>query len=172
MKLATIILSFIFIASKETSILTGQVVLDNEPLANCKVEIIENGTSQLTDTEGKFRLAIENLNKATLTISYVDRLASKTTIREIKLEKNEINLGSIPLFFNTTISIENYEKLPDSEKKKYEEVRHWVQLIGYVSANKVDITAVWTTIRVNKKVKYLIDTLDNTVIINYKDWRK
>src|SRR6218665_861806 len=172
MRLATIILSFIIIVSKEPTILTGQVVMVNEPVAYCKVEIMENGASQLTDTDGKFRLLIDNLDEVTLTVTYVERLTSKTIIRAIKLDTNEVDLGFVPLFLNKTISVADFKKLPASEKKKYEEIRHWVELIGYINGNRVDTTAVRANLWDKRKIKYQIDSLDNTVIVNYKDWAK
>jgi hypothetical protein len=172
MRLAT----FIFIVSlfnpREQTVLTGIISIDGETTSGCKIEILETGTTESTDSDGNFRLVVNDMEHVSLLISYADGLTCKVLIRDIKTAPGEVDLGTIPLFFNKTISVSDYEKLDKYEREKYDAIRHWTQLIGYINKNSVDTTALRTALAINGKIKYRFDPVDNKVIVNYEDWIK
>jgi hypothetical protein len=172
MRLAIFLLALTLTISKDPTILTGVVSIDNDPINGCKVEVLENGVSQTTDSEGRFRVTVNDLDKMTLKLSYLDRLTCKVEIKDIKMERMEVDLGTVPLFFNETISVADYEKLNAEKRKTYDEIRHWTQLIGYINKNLVDTSAVRINLWDKRKIKYRIDCVDNKIIIDYKDWNK
>lgn len=171
MRSANLILTTILLYVTNSTILTGIVSIENEPFGGCEVRVLQNGLSQLTDSEGKFRLVTDDLQELTLQISYFD-MTSTLVIEDIPLDSKEINIGTIPLVFNEIVSSSEYEKFNAEKRKKYQEVRHWAQLLGYVSKTKTDTTALRTTLWTDRKIKYRLDTVNNKVIINYKDWSK
>jgi hypothetical protein len=78
--------------------LTGVISIDKEIILGCKVEVIETGASQLTDSDGRFRLTVDDLDHVSLVVSYVDRLACKVVIDDIITDTRAVDLGIIPLF--------------------------------------------------------------------------
>ena len=172
MRLATFIIIVSLFNQKGQTVLTGVVSIDGQTPSGCKIEVLETGTSQLTDSDGKFRVIVSHKDQVSLLVSYVDRLTCKVLIRGIKTTTDEVDLGTIPLFLNETISVSEFEKLDKKKKEKYDEIRHWTQLIGYINKNLVDTTAVRTTLGINRKIKYGFDSLDNKVIVNHGDWSR
>lgn len=142
MRLAT----FIFIVSlfrpNVQTVLKGVISIDGETTSGCKVEVLETGDSQMTDWEGRFKVVVNDNDKVSLLVSYVDGLTCKVLIRDIKMNTDEVNLEIIPLFLNQAFSISDYEKLEKKEKEKYDQVRHWTKLIGYINEHCVDTIAV------------------------------
>lgn len=172
MRLATFLIILSSFTPRGQTVLTGVVAIDGETPSGCRIEVIETGVSQLTDSDGKFRVLVSDRDRVSLLISYIDRLTCKVLISDIKTVADEVNLGTIPLFLNETISVSEYEKLDNERKENYDEIRHWTQLKGYINKNRADTTAVRTTLETNKKIKYRFDSLDNKVIVKYEDWSR
>ncbi|MGC3945529.1 MAG: hypothetical protein QM762_13600 [Chryseolinea sp.] len=172
MRLATFIFVLSLFSPSEQTVLTGIVSIDGEPMSGCNIKVLETGASQSTDSDGKFRLVVNDMEQVSLLISYADGLTCKVLIRGIKTTSDEVNLGTIPLFFNERISVSEYEKLDKNERKRYDAIRHWTQLIGYINKNSVDTTALRTALEINRKIKYRFDPVDNKVIANYEEWIK
>ncbi len=166
------LLLLLFINQETNRTIKGVVMFEDRPMGGITVTLMNNGDSTQTNADGEYFFSLpKHIENIAVEVSiWHKHHGAITRIENIEINSDQTDLPGVPFFLGKSIDAKEYNLLSSEEKKLYDPMYHYANLIGYFSKTQIDTAQIRFPCNGKLlKLPYTHLPQGNKVVYNFRD---